>query len=56
MLHEIIALQDITTKESHRLNEICKMIHPLEELFVEEPGMVSFVTFVFSPTWSTLSR
>jgi len=41
ILHEIIALQDITTKESHRLNEICKMIHPLEELFVEEPGMVS---------------
>lgn len=47
MLQEIIALQDITTKESHRLNEVCKMIHPLEELFVEEVGMVSASSLVF---------
>lgn len=42
MLDEIIGLQDITTKESSRLNEACRMIHPLEELFVEAPGQVSF--------------
>ena len=41
MLDEIIGLQDITTKESARLNEACRMIHPLEELFVDQPGQVS---------------
>ncbi|KAL7415552.1 hypothetical protein BDY24DRAFT_263485 [Mrakia frigida] len=50
MLQETIALQDITTKESHRLNEVCKMIHPLEELFVEEVGMSSSVV-AFVPLW-----
>ncbi|CED84917.1 Centromere/kinetochore protein zw10 involved in mitotic chromosome segregation [Phaffia rhodozyma] len=33
ILREIIGLDDITTKESERLNALCKSLHPLESIF-----------------------
>lgn len=33
MLAELLALPDITSRESERLNVVCKMVHPLENVF-----------------------
>jgi hypothetical protein len=41
MLKDITDLDDITTAESQRLNEILKLVHPVEQLFAEAPGAVS---------------
>jgi centromere/kinetochore protein ZW10 len=37
----ILSQQDITEEESNHLNELLRTLHPLEELFVLEPGQVS---------------
>lgn len=41
MLHDILALPDITEVESHRLSELCHILHALEGLFSGEAGEVS---------------
>jgi centromere/kinetochore protein ZW10 len=38
----ILSQQDITEEESNHLNELLRTLHPLEELFLLEPGQVSF--------------
>ncbi|KAK4683475.1 hypothetical protein P7C73_g6781, partial [Tremellales sp. Uapishka_1] len=38
---DILALDDITEIESNRLNELCKLLHPLESLFILQPEQVS---------------
>lgn len=36
VLEDILALPDITEVESHRLSELCRMLHALEALFIED--------------------
>lgn len=40
VLGDILALPDITEVESHRLSELCRILHALEGLFIEDPGQV----------------
>ncbi|KAI0305872.1 Centromere/kinetochore Zw10-domain-containing protein [Multifurca ochricompacta] len=40
ILDDILALPDITETESHRLSELCRILHALEGLFVEDPEQV----------------
>lgn len=37
----ILSQQDITEDESIQLTELLRVLHPLEELFILEPGQVS---------------
>lgn len=37
---DILALPDITEVESHRLSELCRILHALEGLFVDAPEQV----------------
>ena len=37
---DILALPDITETESSRLDELAKILHSLEAIFVLEPGQV----------------
>lgn len=41
ILVEIENQEDISEVASHRLNELCKMMHDLEGLFIDETGEVS---------------
>ncbi|KAJ7879914.1 hypothetical protein B0H14DRAFT_3082805 [Mycena olivaceomarginata] len=52
VLEDILALPDITEVESHRLSELCRMLHALEALFIEdqEPFVVAYV-----PSWLKFS-
>lgn len=40
----MLALPDITEVESHKLNELCRILDALEGLFVEDPNHVSGIT------------
>jgi centromere/kinetochore protein ZW10 len=40
---DILALPDITEVESNRLNELVKLLHPLEQVFVSEPDQPSSI-------------
>lgn len=40
ILGDILALPDITEVESHRLSELCRILHALEGLFIEDPEQV----------------
>ena len=40
ILGDILALADITEVESHRLSELCRILHALEGLFIEDPEQV----------------
>jgi centromere/kinetochore protein ZW10 len=40
VIGDILALPDITEVESHRLSELCRILHALEGLFVDAPGQV----------------
>lgn len=42
----ILAQQDITEEESNHLNELLRTLHPLEDLFIIEPGQVSLCSIV----------
>lgn len=37
MASDILALPDITELESNRIGELCKLVHPLDQLFIN-PG------------------
>lgn len=39
MLSELLALPDITSRESEHLNAICKLVHPLENVFRESEAL-----------------
>ena len=41
ILQDILALPDITEVESHKLNELCRILNALEGLFVGDPSQVS---------------
>lgn len=41
ILQDVLALPDITEVESHKLNELCRILNALEGLFVEDPNHVS---------------
>lgn len=38
---DILSFSDITESESNRLDDLVKILHPLESLFVVESGQVS---------------
>jgi centromere/kinetochore protein ZW10 len=40
ILGDILALPDITEVESHRLSELCRILHAVEGLFIEDPEQV----------------
>ncbi|KAH9004741.1 hypothetical protein EDB86DRAFT_3062301 [Lactarius hatsudake] len=40
ILGDILALPDITEVESHRLSELCRILHALEGLFIDDPEQV----------------
>lgn len=42
VVDDITALPDIPEVESQRLSELCKILHALEGLFVEDPEQVRF--------------
>ncbi|KAJ7577020.1 hypothetical protein C8J56DRAFT_378047 [Mycena floridula] len=50
ILDDVLALHDIPEVESHRLSELCKILHSLEGLFVEDPDQPSFVV-AYVPSW-----
>lgn len=48
VMGDILALPDITEVESHRLSELCRILHALEGLFVDAPEQVrSFLLAAF---------
>ncbi|KAI9062498.1 hypothetical protein FKP32DRAFT_1666937 [Trametes sanguinea] len=54
VLGDVLALEDITEVESHRLSELCRILHALEGLFVEDPDQPSFVVS-YVPSWLKFS-
>jgi hypothetical protein len=40
IMDDILALSDITEVESQRLSEICRILHALEGLFIDDPEQV----------------
>ncbi|KAI0272502.1 hypothetical protein BC834DRAFT_921934 [Gloeopeniophorella convolvens] len=54
ILDDILALPDITEVESRRLGELCRILHALEGLFVEDPEQPSFVVACV-PIWLKFS-
>ena len=45
----MLALPDITEVESHRLSELCRILHALEGLFVDDPEQVRSYLLAASP-------
>ncbi|KAL0953809.1 hypothetical protein HGRIS_004990 [Hohenbuehelia grisea] len=54
VLQDVLALPDITEAESHRLSELCRILHALEGLFVEDPNEPSFIVG-YVPSWLKFS-
>ncbi|KAF8916015.1 Centromere/kinetochore Zw10-domain-containing protein [Mucidula mucida] len=54
VLDDITALPDIPEVESRRLSELCRILHALEGLFVEDPEKPSFVV-AYVPSWLKFS-
>jgi len=50
VLKEVLRLRDIPEVESQRLAALCRILHPLDELFVESADEVSSVA-VYVPSW-----
>ncbi|KAH9893391.1 hypothetical protein C8Q73DRAFT_746134 [Cubamyces lactineus] len=50
VLGDVLALEDITEVESHRLSELCHILNALEGLFVEDPDQPSFIVS-YVPSW-----
>ena len=40
IMDDILVLSDITEVESHRLSELCRILHALEGLFTDNPEQV----------------
>ena len=43
ILASVLALEDITKTESHKVSELCHILDALEGRFVEDPDQLSFV-------------
>jgi len=54
VLEDVLALPDIPEVESHRLSELCRILHGLEALFVEEANQDPFVV-AYVPSWLKFS-
>lgn len=54
VMGDVLALPDITEIESHRLSELCRILHALEGLFVDAPEQPSFVVGCV-PAWLKFS-
>ncbi|KAH9846124.1 hypothetical protein C2E23DRAFT_605268 [Lenzites betulinus] len=54
ILGDVLALEDITEVESHRLSELCHILMAVEGLFVEDPDHPSFVVS-YVPSWLKFS-
>ncbi|KAI8996428.1 hypothetical protein BD414DRAFT_455134 [Trametes punicea] len=54
ILGDVLALEDITEVESHRLSELCRILNTLEGLFVEDPDQPSFIVS-YVPSWLKFS-
>ena len=54
ILADVLALEDITEAESHRLCELCHIMNSLEGLFVEDPDEPSFIVS-YVPSWLKFS-
>ena len=52
VMDDILALPDITEVESHRLSELCRILHALEGLFVDDPEQVRSHAFAAFPVYS----
>jgi len=52
-MDDILALPDITEVESHRLSELCRILHALEGLFIDDPEQVSIYASVNPSTLPT---
>jgi len=50
VLKEVLVLRDIPEVESQRLAALCRILHPLDELFVESADQVSSVA-MYVPLW-----
>ena len=48
ILQDVLALPDITEVESHKLNELCRILNALEGLFVEDPNHVRSLHLSFA--------
>ncbi|KAJ7813634.1 hypothetical protein B0H13DRAFT_1925320 [Mycena leptocephala] len=62
VLEDILALPDIPEVESHRLSELCRLLHALEALFIEDANQASLAAdrndpFVvaYVPSWLKFS-
>ncbi|KAK1221072.1 ribosome biogenesis protein ytm1 [Marasmius sp. AFHP31] len=54
VLEDVLELPDIPEVESNRLSELCRILHALEGLFVEDPEQPSFVVG-YVPSWLKFS-
>ncbi|KAJ7446711.1 hypothetical protein FB451DRAFT_1291273 [Mycena latifolia] len=54
VLEDVLALPDIPEVESHRLSELCRILHGLEALFVEDANQEPFVVD-YVPSWFKFS-
>ncbi|KAH9967245.1 Centromere/kinetochore Zw10-domain-containing protein [Russula dissimulans] len=54
VMDDVLALPDITEVESHRLSELCRILHALEGLFIDDPEQPSFVVGCV-PVWLKFS-
>ncbi|KAI9458096.1 Centromere/kinetochore Zw10-domain-containing protein [Russula earlei] len=54
IMDDILALPDITEVESHRLSELCRILHALEGLFIDDPERPSIVVGCV-PAWLKFS-
>ncbi|KAJ8095227.1 ribosome biogenesis protein ytm1 [Marasmius tenuissimus] len=54
VLADVLELPDIPEVESNRLSELCRILHALEGLFVEDPEQPSFVVG-YVPSWLKFS-
>ncbi|KAJ7170492.1 hypothetical protein C8R43DRAFT_981936 [Mycena crocata] len=54
VLEDVLTLPDIPEVESHRLSELCRILHGLEALFVEDGSQDPFVAS-YVPSWLKFS-
>ena len=45
VLREVLGLRDIPEVESQRLAALCRILHPLDELFVESADEVTLLSY-----------
>jgi len=46
VLKEVLRLRDIPEVESQRLAALCKILHPLDEVFVESANEVTLLSYL----------